>query len=326
MNLTSLATSQSPAISGQNGSGRTFATACYLWRNSADRQAVESAMTHYNDTKCQPKWGEKALTRFIDDAEKAVKAEGKIGHYAPKNATESTTSNSASLASSDTKIESKAIVDVPKAFGIVDNTDENEKIVTSVKDCADALFVCDTPLAKRAITYLASRGIGAKAVNHFALGLSVKQNMITIPSFSLSLQIVYVMLRSFPHKRYQRVGKGHCLTGMYGRTGAETVIIVGGQLDVALLWQHTNTDTAIVTLGSDNSSLDRAGYEWLLSRKRVVIAMDNDDSGALTAKKWLATIPQAIVAPTWPIGKDAGELWQNRGNNGVVDWLNSLSQ
>ena len=134
------------------------------------------------------------------------------------------------------------------------------------------------------------------------------------------------MLRSFPHKRYQRVGKGHCLTGMYGRVGADNVIIVGGQLDVALLWQHTPNDTAIVTLGSDNSSIDELGYQWLLSRKRVIVAMDADDSGIATANKWLATIPQAIVAPTWPIGKDAGELWQNRGNNGVIDWLNSLSQ
>ena len=317
-----LATSQPNAISGQNGSRRTFATACYLWRNSADRQAVIDAMKHYNDTKCVPEWGEKALLRFIDDAEKAVKAEGKIGKYA----LESTITSSASIASLDAKIDYKAIVSVPKAFDVVGNTDENEKIVTSVKDCADALFVCDTPLAKRAMAYLASRGIGAKAVNHFALGVSVKQNMITIPSFDLSLCVAYAMLRSFPHKRYQRVGKGHCLTGMYGRVGAETAVIVGGQLDAILLWQHTPDDTAIVTLGSDNSSLDRAGYEWLQDRKRVIVAMDADDSGALTAKKWLQTIPHAVIAPMWPIGKDVGELWQQLGNNGVIDWLNSLSR
>ena len=259
--------------------------------------------------------------RFIDDAYKAVSAKGEIGHFAPKNATESTTSNNASIASSDTKIDSSGIVDVPKAFDVVDNTDENPDLLDRVVRCGTELLDAKTPLAKQAVAYLQSRGIGAKAICHFVLGVSAKTKQLVIPSFGLSLNVGYAMLRSFPDKRYQRVGTGHCLMGTFRRVGAETAVIVGGQLDAILLWQHTPNDTAIVTLGSDNSSLDRAGYEWLLSRQRVVVAMDGDDSGALTAKKWLQTIPQATIAPTWPIGKDAGELWQNLGDEGVKQWL-----
>ncbi len=311
-----------PAISGQNGSGATYVMACRLWRNTTNKQAVISAMAYYNDTKCKPKWNDKQLQRFIDDAYKAVAAKGEIAKYA----LESTITTSVQSISSDTKIESSGIVSVPSGFSIVDNADENPDLLDRVVRCGIELLDAKTPLAKQAVAYLQSRGIGAKAVNHFALGVSMKNGMLTIPSFDLSLCVAYAMLRSFPHKRYQRVGKGHCLTGMYGRVGADNVIIVGGQLDVALLWQHTPNDTAIVTLGSDNSSIDELGYQWLLSRKRVVIAMDADDSGALTARKWLQTIPQAVIAPMFPIGKDVGELWQNRGNNGVKAWLNSLSR
>ena len=317
MNLTNLATSQSPAISGENGSGRTFATACYLWRNSSDRQAVVSAMTHYNDTKCVPKWDNKRLERFINDAYKAVKAKNEIGRFAPKSDTQST---HISAITSTHSVENKATVNDLAGFSIVDTIAESVEILESVIACADIL-ASGIPLAKRAITYLQSRGIGAKAINNFVLGLSQKKGMIVIPSFDLSLNVAYAMLRSFPHKQYQRVGAGHCLTGMYGRVGAETAVIVGGQLDAVLLWQHTPNDTAIVTLGSDNSSLDRAGYEWLQDRKRVIVAMDNDDSGMATANKWLATIPNAVIAPKFPTGKDAGELWQNLGDEGVKQWL-----
>jgi hypothetical protein len=67
------------AVSGNHGHDHTFAAACRIWEFvDNDEQAME-LLQWFNQHKCRPPWSEKELRHKLEDANKKVAEEGKIG-------------------------------------------------------------------------------------------------------------------------------------------------------------------------------------------------------------------------------------------------------
>lgn len=300
-----------PAVQGEQGQASAFATACRLWRNSADSNEVTLTMNHYNSTQCFPKFNQTELTRIINDAYAYTSEQGDVGKF--RKSLQATP-------------QAPQATQFPQAsIKVTPNIQEDESLLSACVACADVLST-DAKLPTRMRKRLAERGISERGINQFMLGLACDDSplskWLTIPLFDVENNLQGVISKTFAVDGAKYIKSGSsCLFGTSGRQNADVAVVCEGQLDCVLMWQLSSS-VAICTVGSVNHGIDEAGLAWLKSRKKVILALDNDKAGKQSAEKWRVLIPDAILATKLPV-KDVSELWQQEGERALISWMQS---
>ena len=128
-------------------------------------------------------------------------------------------------------------------------------------------------------------------------------------------------------QRYQQVGGGNIRGCLYlaDRILPRTpLIITEGEFDALIAWQVGWDFARAAAIGSaSHARIDRRWYGTLLGVPRVVACMDADAAGAGAAAQ-MAALSRAVKCVQVPLGKDLNEFYQQAGENGVKEWLQTM--
>ena len=102
---------------------------------------------------------------------------------------------------------------------------------------------------------------------------------------------------------------------------ASTIIVVESELDALLLSQECDHSCCIIALGGTNTNVDLTTHNLLQKANRIIIMMDSDNAGMLSAKRLSSRYPQSQLI-TLPYGKDPTEAYQ-KGLD-LQSWLHEL--
>ena len=99
------------------------------------------------------------------------------------------------------------------------------------------------------------------------------------------------------------------------------IVVVESQLDAILLDQLAGDLVGVLALGNNSARPDDTAHNALMTTNMILVALDNDEAGQTSLKKWLQWYDTAVAA-TIPAGKDPGEAYQ-RGVD-LRQWIVSL--
>lgn len=132
----------------------------------------------------------------------------------------------------------------------------------------------------KAIDYFKSRNISLEAINHFKLGYSEKQGMVTVPLHSPDGIPVGIIGRSLEGKTFKNSPNLPRNKTMFNLQRAKreggTIIVVESSFDAIRLWQ-AGYPNAVATLGGSLSEINLANLNKYSSR--IIIMTDNDKAG-----------------------------------------------
>jgi twinkle protein len=128
-----------------------------------------------------------------------------------------------------------------------------------------------------AMSYLISRCISDKGIDHFKLGL--KEDWIMIPSFDMNGNVVSIKMRGLKEKKFlTKQHEGHSiLFNEKALKDNDTVIIVEGEFDAVALWESGYTNVVSLPHGCQTIK-----PEWILQLQRklkVILLLDADEGG-----------------------------------------------
>jgi DNA primase len=138
----------------------------------------------------------------------------------------------------------------------------------------------DLLVSKEAKDYFASRGINEDSINHFCLGYSPKQNMVTVPVHSPDGLPVGIVGRSISDKRFKNstnLPKSKTLFNIHkAKRIGSNVIIVESSFD-AIRVHQAGFPNVVATLGGHMSQDNLS----LLNRyfNKIIIMTDADEAG-----------------------------------------------
>ena len=160
---------------------------------------------------------------------------------------------------------------------------------------------------RKAIDYLALRGINLSAASEFKIGYSDKQNMTTVPVQDHTGKYVGFVGRSIEGKSFKNsngLPRRHVLFNL-NRSKYEDVVVVESSFDAIRLWQLGIPSVA--TLGSYISKEQLALLnKWV---KSVIVAPDKDEAGKKLVDKINLSVNKDIRIVELPDGKkDVGDL------------------
>lgn len=170
---------------------------------------------------------------------------------------------------------------------------------------------------EKAEAYFASRGISREAIDHFKLGYSANQDMVTVPIHSPDGIPVGLVGRSIEGKSFKNSVHLPRQKTMFNLHRAKreggTLIVVESSFDAIRLWQ-AGFPNAVATLGGSLSKDNIANLNKYSSR--IIIATDADEAGrklgqqiasALKNKDILwASYENGVVYPNG--AKDMGDM------------------
>lgn len=106
---------------------------------------------------------------------------------------------------------------------------------------------------------------------------------------------------------------------------AAAVLLVEGEFDAILAQRYAPHGAAVTTFGAATMTLESspAWGNFLVGKRAVLAAMDNDGAGNRAVSEWLKW-PFIGRALPLPVGKDATELWQAEGGAAVATWLEGM--
>lgn len=173
---------------------------------------------------------------------------------------------------------------------------------------------------EKAIKYFAGRNIKIDAINHFNLGYSISQDMVTVPVYSHTDVCVGFVARSVEGKSFKNstgLPRNKVLFNL-NNAKYKNIVIVESSFDVIRLWQLNIP--AVATLGA---TLGKNQIELLRKyAKTIILAPDQDDAGAQLEKKLSSSLPEKQISkmPFPPGVKDIGDMTDKQ----IVDSFNSL--
>jgi DNA primase len=188
--------------------------------------------------------------------------------------------------------------------------------------------------------YLAERGIGQGAYDHFLMGYAASKNMLTIPVFDERANLCGVIGREIEKKRYQYstgLSRGELIWNIQNAKVNDSIILTEGALDSVYVWQAGYENVGAV-LGSAISP-----KQWDQLRKyftSIICFFDNDEAGeALTESICESVTDLAVFTVEYPDRmveyiddgekktrpvKDAGELTAEEIQHMLENKLSSL--
>ena len=138
---------------------------------------------------------------------------------------------------------------------------------------------------------------------------------------------LYSVLLAAGEQRYQQVGGGNIRGCLYlaDRILPRTpLIITEGEFDALIAGQVGWDFARAAAIGSaSHARIDRRWYGTLLGVPRVIACMDADAAGAGAAAQ-LEALSGAVKCVQVPLGKDLNEFYQQAGENGVKEWLQTM--
>ncbi|SMP80975.1 Zinc-binding domain of primase-helicase [Desulfonatronum zhilinae] len=100
--------------------------------------------------------------------------------------------------------------------------------------------------------------------------------------------------------------------------GSGTYMLIESLLDGYMLHSHVSDLVTPIAIGSTTTALDQETLDLLKKAKRILISLDNDQSGWARAMILKSQFPNSsIIIP--PFGKDPGEFFQRGGD--LRGWL-----
>jgi DNA primase len=157
--------------------------------------------------------------------------------------------------------------------------DDKPDFVEFSQTTLDKLYndLINTP---KAIDYFKSRNISLESINHFKLGYSEKQGMVTVPLHSPEGIPVGIIGRSLEGKTFKNSPNLPRNKTMFNLQKAKreggTIIVVESSFDAIRLWQ-AGYPNAVATLGGSLSEINLANLNKYSSR--IIIMTDNDKAG-----------------------------------------------
>ncbi len=166
------------------------------------------------------------------------------------------------------------------------------------------------PLCRRAVRYLASRGIDERLARKLGIVEMEDRMRVVLPFFGPTGRVIYWSARAYTPleegPKYLGAGGKHPLYVLPDWTPADHVVVVEGAFDAIAVRQHTGAK--VVALGG--KSLPRYLQPELLGlvRQRVTLLLDSDAlAAALTIKGKLPPHLDVRIVPL-PGGEDPASL------------------
>jgi len=210
--------------------------------------------------------------------------------------------------------------------------DKLEVMTTNAIRC---LLAADSDETRAAQTWLADRGITSELSTLHGIGYNDKWRQV-IPGYKLppgitlprwragDIELTAVGVYLSKEAREYTGNKRMYVKGSQPKAGfwngfrtqkAETVFILEGELDAALMSQFMPAGAVAVATGGADVVLDDLSH---LDGKRVIVVPDNDDGGDSMARRWREALPTVAVA--WiPECDDVTHWWQYGGD--LEGWI-----
>lgn len=138
----------------------------------------------------------------------------------------------------------------------------------------------DRSNSQDACDYFLSRNINIEAMNHFSLGYSAKQGMVTVPLHSPDGIAVGIIGRSISGKSFKNsvnLPRNKTMFNIHrAKREGGTIIVVESSFDAIRLWQ-AGYPNAVATLGGSISDVNIQNLNKYSST--VIIMTDNDQAG-----------------------------------------------
>lgn len=162
--------------------------------------------------------------------------------------------------------------------------------------------------SQRAIGYLSGRGISIDSIEKYLIGYSDKQDMITIPIFSVDGICLGMVGRSIEGKQFKNtpgLPRNKTFFNISRNKAANKVFLVESSFDAIRLEQVGAR--ALASLGASTSSYQRD----LLKRyfNSIIVVSDNDDAGKTMKDKLKAALGNRIIVAKLPDSvKDVSDM------------------
>jgi len=176
--------------------------------------------------------------------------------------------------SSNKQTEAEAFED-----GLKDLLDDKPEFTKFSQDTLDKLY-SDMANNPKAVEYFNSRQIGLDAINHFKLGYSDKQAMVTVPLHSPDGLPVGIIGRSIEGKAFKNspnLPRNKTMFNLHrAKREGGTIIVVESSFDAIRLWQ-AGFPNAVATLGGSISDINIQHLNKYAST--IIIMTDADAAG-----------------------------------------------
>jgi len=176
--------------------------------------------------------------------------------------------------SSNKQTEAEAFED-----GLKDLLDDKPEFTEFSQDTLDKLY-SDMANNPKAVEYFNSRQIGLDAINHFKLGYSDKQAMVTVPLHSPDGLPVGIIGRSIEGKAFKNspnLPRNKTMFNLHrAKREGGTIIVVESSFDAIRLWQ-AGFPNAVATLGGSISDINIQHLNKYAST--IIIMTDADAAG-----------------------------------------------
>jgi DNA primase len=163
--------------------------------------------------------------------------------------------------------------------GLKDLLDEKPEFTEFSKDTLDKL-ASDRSVSKDACDYFISRNINHEAMDHFQLGYSAKQGMVTVPLHSPDGLPVGIIGRSIASKSFKNsvnLPRNKTMFNLHrAKREGGTIIVVESSFDAIRLWQ-AGYPNAVATLGGSISDINIKNLNRYAST--IILMTDNDAAG-----------------------------------------------
>jgi DNA primase len=163
--------------------------------------------------------------------------------------------------------------------GLKDLLDEKPEFTEFSQQTLDKLY-SDMASNPKAVEYFNSRQIGLDAINHFKLGYSDKQAMVTVPLHSPDGLPVGIIGRSIEGKAFKNspnLPRNKTMFNLHrAKREGGTIIVVESSFDAIRLWQ-AGYPNAVATLGGSISDINIQHLNKYAST--VIIMTDADAAG-----------------------------------------------
>jgi len=163
--------------------------------------------------------------------------------------------------------------------GLKDLLDDKPEFTEFSQQTLDKLYN-DMATNPKAVEYFNSRQIGLDAINHFKLGYSDKQAMVTVPLHSPDGLPVGIIGRSIEGKAFKNspnLPRNKTMFNLHrAKREGGTIIVVESSFDAIRLWQ-AGYPNAVATLGGSISDINIQHLNKYAST--VIIMTDADAAG-----------------------------------------------
>lgn len=166
--------------------------------------------------------------------------------------------------------------------------------IRSIKDVVGHEFTRPDPtkleqlkLTKEANEYLHGRGITDETISHFQLGYDPVRNAISIPIFKEG-ELVNIKYRFLEPENIKYSSERNAETWIYNEEGIqqglkqEHLVVVEGEFDAMLAWQHGIKNVVAPASGKDSYGV---WLELIDPIPKVYLAYDNDKGGQESSQK-----------------------------------------